>query len=235
MSTVGFQDRASSCRWQRDYAEGLVAGHGRIVVEFFDEGVSRRVAWPDRPQASRLLTAMADPARGFDATVVGEYERAFHGQQLEQLTPTLLRHGVQLWLPETYGPVDFDNPRQMALLDLLGVHSRREVSRARYRTTAAMRAQAELQGRHLGAGRRTVTGWSTPALIRTEPTPPGDDACTAWNPTRPPHPTCGGSSNSGSPATAWPASPAPSTTAACRARTTPTRRVTVTGAANGGC
>ncbi|MCW3842852.1 recombinase family protein, partial [Micromonospora yasonensis] len=115
MSTVDFQDRASSCRWQRNYAEDLVAGHGRIVAEFFDEGVSRRIAWPDRPQAARLLAALADPARGFDAIVVGEYERAFHGQQLEQLTPTLLRHGVQLWLPETYGPVDFDNPRQVAL------------------------------------------------------------------------------------------------------------------------
>ena len=57
---------------------------------------------------------------------------------------------MHLWLPETYGPVNFDNPRQLALLDLLGVHSQREVSRARHRTTAAMRAQAELQGRHLG-------------------------------------------------------------------------------------
>jgi DNA invertase Pin-like site-specific DNA recombinase len=128
----------------------LVAGHGRIVAEFFDEGLSRRVAWVDRPQAARLLEAIADPARGFDAIVVGEYERAFHGQQLEQLTSTLRRHDVQLWLPETYGPVDFDNPRQLALLDLLGVHSQREVSRARYCTTAAMRAQVELQGRHLG-------------------------------------------------------------------------------------
>lgn len=150
MSTVDFQDRTSSCRWQRNYAEDLIAGHGRIVTEFFDEGVSRRIAWPDRPQADLLLAAVADPARGFDAIVVGEYERAFHGQQLEQLTPTLVRHGVQLWLPEAYGPVDFDNPRQLALLDLLGVHSQREVSRARHRTTAAMRAQAELQGRHLG-------------------------------------------------------------------------------------
>ena len=51
---------------------------------------------------------------------------------------------------ETYGPVNFDNPRQVVLLTLLGVHSRREVSRARHRTTAAMRAQAELQGRHPG-------------------------------------------------------------------------------------
>ncbi|MGY3521006.1 recombinase family protein [Micromonospora sp. PTRAS2] len=150
MSTVDYQDRASSCRWQRDYAEDLVAGHGRIVVEFFDEGISRRVAWPDRPQAARLLAAVTDAARGFDAIVVGEYERAFHGQQLERLTPILVRHGVQLWLPETYGPVNFENPRQLALLDLLGVHSQREVSRARHRTTAAMRAQTELHGRHLG-------------------------------------------------------------------------------------
>ncbi|MFI7074491.1 recombinase family protein [Micromonospora sediminicola] len=206
MSTVEFQDRVSSCRWQCGYAEDLVAGHGRIVVEFFDEGVSRRIAWPDRPQAARLLAALADPARGFDAIVVGEYERAFHGQQLEQMTPTLLRHGVQLWLPETYGPVDFNNPRQLALLDLLGVHSQREVSRAQHRTTAALRAQAELQGRHLGGrppyGYRLVDA----GLIRTAPTPPGDAVCTAWNPTRPPPRTSGGSSSSGSPAAAWPAS-----------------------------
>ena len=109
MSTVDFQDRASSWRWQRDIAAELVAGHGRIVAEFFDEGVSRRVAWPDRPRAARLLTAIADPGRGFDAVVVGEYERAFTGQQLQQLAPMLRRHGIGLWLPETYGPVDFDN------------------------------------------------------------------------------------------------------------------------------
>ncbi|MFR9779640.1 hypothetical protein ACL02O_26740 [Micromonospora sp. MS34] len=53
MSTVDFQDRASSCRWQRNYAEDLIAGHGRIVAEFFDEGVSRRIAWQDRPQAAQ--------------------------------------------------------------------------------------------------------------------------------------------------------------------------------------
>jgi DNA invertase Pin-like site-specific DNA recombinase len=150
MSTVDFQDRVSSWRWQRDYAAELVAGHGRIVVEFFDEGVSRLVTWPDRPQAARLLAAIADPQRGFDAVVVGEYERAFTGQQLTQLAPILLRSGVALWLPETYGPVDFDNPRHLAVIDLLGIRSQREVSRARYRTMAAMRTQAEVQGRHLG-------------------------------------------------------------------------------------
>jgi DNA invertase Pin-like site-specific DNA recombinase len=150
MSTVDYQDRDSSWRWQRDYATDLIAGHGRIVVEYFDEGVSRRVAWPDRPHAAQLLTALTDPGRGFDAIVVGEYERAFTAQQVQQLTPMLRKHGVGLWLPETYGPVDFDNPRHLAVIDLLGVRSQREVSRARYRTMAAMRAQAETQGRHLG-------------------------------------------------------------------------------------
>lgn len=76
VSTVDFQDRASSCRWRRNYAEDLIAGLGRIVAGFFDEGVSRRVTWPDRPQASRLLAALSDPARGFDAIVVWNLSRS---------------------------------------------------------------------------------------------------------------------------------------------------------------
>jgi site-specific DNA recombinase len=47
---------------------------------------------------------------------------------------------VALWLPEAYGPVDFDSARQLALLNLLGVRSQREVSHARYRVIGAMRA-----------------------------------------------------------------------------------------------
>jgi site-specific DNA recombinase len=150
VSTIDYQDRASSSRWQRESATELINGHGRIVVEFFDDGVSRRVAWPDRPQAALLLSAIADPGRGFDAIVVGEYERAFTGEQFTHLAPILHEHGVALWLPETNGPVDFTNARHLALIDLLGVRSQREISRARFRTTAAMRAQAEFQGRHLG-------------------------------------------------------------------------------------
>jgi len=63
VSTLDYQEWASSCRWQRDRATESIAGHGRIVVEFFDEGVSRRVPWPDRPQAGRLLAAITDPHR----------------------------------------------------------------------------------------------------------------------------------------------------------------------------
>jgi len=150
VSTEDFQDPISSRRWQYDCADELVAGHGAIVAEFFDIGQSRRKAWVDRPQAAALLTAIADPQRGFDAIVVGEYERAFHGSQLALLVPLLARHGVQLWLPELDGPVDPANPTHQAVLTLLGGQAKREVARSRFRTLAAMRAQTELQGRHLG-------------------------------------------------------------------------------------
>jgi hypothetical protein len=99
MSTLDYQDRASSQHWQHGAATDLIAEHGQIVAEYFAEGISRRMAWPDRRQAARLLAAIADPARTFDAIVVGEYERAFTGQQLDQLTPscaaTMWRYGYQ--------------------------------------------------------------------------------------------------------------------------------------------
>ena len=34
-----------------------------------------------RPQAAALVAQLADPDRGWDAIVVGEYERAFYGSQ----------------------------------------------------------------------------------------------------------------------------------------------------------
>ncbi|MFK3978754.1 recombinase family protein [Micromonospora sp. NPDC050397] len=109
MSTREFQDRLSSARWQRDFAEEVIDGRGVIVAEFFDVGVSRQVPWPRRPQAARLLSALADPGRGFDAVVVGEFERAFYGNQLRDLAPLFKLYGVQLWLPELNGPVDAGN------------------------------------------------------------------------------------------------------------------------------
>ena len=57
------------------------AGHGHIAAAFFDIGQSRTLAWARRPQAAALVAALADPDRGWDAIVIGEYERAFHGGQ----------------------------------------------------------------------------------------------------------------------------------------------------------
>ena len=87
VSAEDFQDHESSRIWQRGVAEELIVGKGAVMVEFFDRGHSRRTAWPDRPHAAALLAALADRGRGFDAVVVGEYERAFFGDQLTQLLP----------------------------------------------------------------------------------------------------------------------------------------------------
>ena len=53
VSTKEFQDRTSSCYWQREVADDLIAGRGSIVAEFFDVGLSRRRGWESRPQAAR--------------------------------------------------------------------------------------------------------------------------------------------------------------------------------------
>jgi DNA invertase Pin-like site-specific DNA recombinase len=150
VSTEDYQDPASSRRWQLDVAIDLIRGRGHITAEFFDIGYSRELPWVKRPQAAALLATLADPHRGFDAIVVGEYARAFSGTQLRHHAPLLQQHRVQLWIPETDGPVDAQHATHQALLLMLGAQAKREVQRARFRTTMATQAQAREQGRYLG-------------------------------------------------------------------------------------
>jgi hypothetical protein len=135
---------------QREQAGVLVAGHGIIVAEFFDAGQSRTLPWARRPQAAALVAAMADPDRGFDAIVIGEYERAFCGSQYALMAPPFQHYGVQLWMPEAAGPVDFRAEGQEEAMLALGIQSKREITRTRIRVRAAMAAQAREQGRYLG-------------------------------------------------------------------------------------
>lgn len=150
ISTSEYQDPVSSRVWQVEAAQRVVAGRGRIVVEFFDPGASRSVPWSRRPQAAALLAAAAEPDRDFDAVVVAEFERAFAGGEARRVIETLASCGVQLWLPEADGPVDLDSSEHRALLMMLGHQSQREVLRTRFRVRSAMTAQVREQGRHLG-------------------------------------------------------------------------------------
>jgi DNA invertase Pin-like site-specific DNA recombinase len=150
VSTEDYQDPVSSRARQRDQAAALVAGFGLIVAEFFDVGWSRVLAWARRPQAAALLAALADPGRGFDAIVIGEYERAFYGSQYAAMAPLFEHYGVQLWLPEAGGRVNFAAEGDEQLMLALGVQSKREITRTRIRVRTAMAAQARDQGRYLG-------------------------------------------------------------------------------------
>lgn len=150
ISTSEYQDPVSSRAWQIEAAQRLIAGRGRIVVEFFDPWSSRSLPGRRRPQAAALLAAAASSGRPFDAVVVGEFERAFAGGEAHRVIETLLGLGVQVWLPEAQGPVDLDDVEHRALLMMLGHRSQREVLRSRFRVRSATAAQVREQGRHLG-------------------------------------------------------------------------------------
>ena len=67
VSTEDWQDPVASRARQRDQAAALVAGHGRIVAEFFDVGYSRALAWARRPQPFDVLViAHADYGMKWD-------------------------------------------------------------------------------------------------------------------------------------------------------------------------
>ena len=109
VSTEDWQDPVTSRARQREQAEALVRGHGVIVDEFFDVGESRTVAWARRPQAAALVAQLTDPGRGWDAIVIGEYERTFYGSQYAAMAPLFEHYGTQLWMPETGGQVDYQS------------------------------------------------------------------------------------------------------------------------------
>jgi hypothetical protein len=78
-----------------------------IVAEFFDAGESRTLTWAPRPQATVLVAQLADPDRGWDSIVIGEYERAFYRSQYASMGPLFEYYGVSLWMPEVGGRVDW--------------------------------------------------------------------------------------------------------------------------------
>ena len=150
VSTEDWRDPVTSRARQREQAEALVRGHGVIVAEFFDTGESRTVAWGRRPRAAALVAQLADPGRGWDAIVVGEYERAFYGAQYAAMAPLFEHYGVQLWMPEAGGRVDYASEHDEQAMTVLGLSSKREVTRTSIRVRTAMAAQTRDQGRYLG-------------------------------------------------------------------------------------
>jgi hypothetical protein len=93
---------------------------------------------------------MAEPDRGFDAIVIGEYERAFYGGQYAAMAPLFEHYGIQLWTPESSGPIDFQADQHEQMMLALGWQSKREITRTRMRVRTAMAAQTREQGRYLG-------------------------------------------------------------------------------------
>ena len=100
--------------------------------------------------AAALVARLADPGRGWDAVVIGEYERAFYGSQYALMAPLFEHYGIQLWLPEAGGRVDFTSEHDERAMTVLGLSSKREIVRVSIRVRTAMAVQARDQGRYLG-------------------------------------------------------------------------------------
>ena len=135
---------------QLQQAVMLTAGRGVIVADFFDMGQSRTLAWPRRPQAAALVAQLADPDRGWDAIMIGEYERAFYGNQYASMAPLFEHYGISLWMPEVGGRVDWHAEDHEQTMLALGLPSKREITPTRIRVRTAMAAQTRGQGRYLG-------------------------------------------------------------------------------------
>jgi site-specific DNA recombinase len=67
------------------------AFYGRVSTEDHQDPVTSRAR--QRDQAAALVAAMAEPGRGFDAIVIGEYERAFYGSQYALMAPLFEHYG----------------------------------------------------------------------------------------------------------------------------------------------
>ena len=150
VSTEDWQDPVASRARQLQQAVMLTAGRGMIVAEFFDTGESRTLPWTRRPQAATLVAQLADPDRGWDAIVIGEYERAFYGSQYASMAPLFEHYGIGLWLPEVGGRVDWHAEDHEQTMLALGLSSKREITRTRIRVRTAMATQTREQGRYLG-------------------------------------------------------------------------------------
>ena len=88
--------------------------------------------------------------RGWDAVVIGEYERAFYGNQYASMAPLFEHYGVSLWMPEVGGRVHWHAEDHEQTMLALGLSSKREITRTRIRVRTEMAAQTLEQGRYLG-------------------------------------------------------------------------------------
>ncbi|WP_132116505.1 recombinase family protein [Actinocrispum wychmicini] len=150
-STEDNQDPETSYGWQLGNAHKFVGPvGGEVTDDYFDVGQSRSVPWERRAESSRLLAALKDPNRRWNAVVVGEGTRCWFGNQFSLIAPRFEAYGVDLWIPELGGKYDSRNPSHKMLMSVLGGMSESERQHVQARVRAAMDTQVINEGRHQG-------------------------------------------------------------------------------------
>jgi site-specific DNA recombinase len=185
VGSIRLQDVASSRAWQITRARQLIepAG-GTIAAEYFDIGHTRALPWQRRTHASRLLAALRDPGRGFQAVVIGEPQRALYANQFSLTYPIFEHFGVGLWVPEVGGAIDPGSEAQDLAMTLFGSMSKSERD-ARQDPRARRHGRPDRPARPLP---RRPTSLRLPphrcwGASQPRQGPPGARACTPWSPT----------------------------------------------------
>jgi site-specific DNA recombinase len=74
--------------------------------------------------------------------VIGEYERAFYGNQYASMAPLFEHRGVSLWMPEVGGRVDWHAEDHEQTMLALGLSSKRVRRRRQVSTPAPAGSQS---------------------------------------------------------------------------------------------
>jgi site-specific DNA recombinase len=82
---------------------------GHLVADYFDVYPDKLRAWRHRRQGRRLLQAIQDEQRGFDAVTIGNTISALTASGYDELLWLCTEHSVRLWLPEIDEPIDPTN------------------------------------------------------------------------------------------------------------------------------
>jgi len=98
----------------------------------------------------RLSCAASTRAAARLAGTLSLWQALHSGRSAARSSALFEHYGVQLWMPESEGRVNFAAEGDEQLMLALGVQSKREITRTRIRVRTAMAAQTRDQGRYLG-------------------------------------------------------------------------------------
>lgn len=185
VSTEDNQEPEASRARQLAKARAILPPGYEIIAEYFDIGDSRSLPWARRPETGRLLAELRAGANRWSVIVVGEFARAFGAPiQYSTVYPLLQHFGVELWLPEIGGRVDYSSATTEMLLGMLGGTSKQERDLIRTRVRDGMGVLAKQGGRTSAAAHPTATASPTPANTPTPRSAPLASGSTGSSPTR---------------------------------------------------
>jgi site-specific DNA recombinase len=96
-----------------------VQPHGGIVADYFDVYPDRYRAVRHCQHGRRLLQAIQQPHRDFDAVVIGDTRGTLTPYRYDELLWHCDNHDVQLWIPEIDVPIDPNSDHHRTIVNVL--------------------------------------------------------------------------------------------------------------------